>query len=1110
MAFHQGGGEDEDAATGAGTPKRFLSLHHVYSATSPCVNAIGSSNAISIKIKARKHFPLDPSMNSPPSPPPPPPVIHVYSRRPKRSRDEPSFFDTIRRSSESQLLPVKSEQFDESFDAVADGEESAKKRRRISGNCELSRLGVCKSSVLRALEGPRLRDCRNKKSNADCSGRKRKRSPNSENVVSSSAKRWVRLCFEDADPHKFVGLQCKASVFWPLDDDWYSGRVAGYNSKANQHQVKYDDGDQEDLIISNEKIKFHISKDEVESLNLNYSIKGTNNDGFDYSEMAILAASLDSCQDLGPGDVIWGKLTGHAMWPAIVVDESVIGDHTSLKSVSGSRYFLVQFFGTHDFARLKGKQVIPFLRGLLSNFHDKCRKSLFFKGLEEAKGYLNEQKLPDGMLLLQNVSKADDHGTASGEEDQTSIDSGEDCSDEVTHETRGGMRALTFESGDLQIIKLGKVVRDSNHFRHGNFIWPEGYTALRKFISLTGGHLGARTLYKMQVLRDVELRYRPLFRVTTDNGEQFEASTPSGCWDKIYQRIGKLQRITSDAYNAEYGKEINYGTGSDMFGLSIPEVMKLIKGPHEACLAVIYLVLSNPSFLLAPESSCGLSSKLSCKSSFRTYRDMPAGFRAVRVDWKDLDKCNVCHMDEEYENNLFLQCDKCRMMVHARCYGEIEPVNGVLWFCNLCREGAPNPSPCCCLCPVLGGAMKPTTDGRWAHLACAIWIPETCLSDIKRMEPIDGLSRINKDRWKLLCSICGVSYGACIQCSNNTCRVAYHPLCARAAGYCVELEDEDRLHLAGVDDEDNGDDDQCIRLLSFCKKHRQPSNERSAADERIPLGAQHCSNYIPPSNPSGSARTEPYNHLGRRGRKEPEALAAASSKRLFVENCSYLVGGHSQHKTTAKESSSGENPGSKLSSTLQKLKFVPLDAPAGVLSMTQKYAEMRNTFRKRLTFGKSGIHGFGIFAKHQHRAGDMVIEYTGELVRPSIADRRESLIYNSLVGAGTYMFRIDDERVIDATRAGSIAHLINHSCEPNCYSRVISVDGDEHIIIFAKRDIKQWEELTYDYRFFSIDERLACYCGFPRCRGVVNDTETEEQLARLYAPRSELINWEGE
>ena len=115
--------------------------------------------------------------------------------------------------------------------------------------------------------------------------------------------------------------------------------------------------------------------------------------------------------------------------------------------------------------------------------------------------------------------------------------------------------------------------------------------------------------------------------------------------------------------------------------------------------------------------------------------------------------------------------------------------------------------PPCSLCPVTDGAMKPTTKGRWAHLACAIWIPETCLSDIKTIKPIDGLSRINKDRWKLLCSICGVSYRACIQCSNSTCHVAYHPLCARVVGLCVELKDEDRLNLIFVEDDE---DDQCI------------------------------------------------------------------------------------------------------------------------------------------------------------------------------------------------------------------------------------------------------------------------------------------------------------
>ncbi|KAE8673867.1 Histone-lysine N-methyltransferase ATX1 [Hibiscus syriacus] len=524
-----------------------------------------------------------------------------------------------------------------------------------------------------------------------------------------------------------------------------------------------------------------------------------------------------------------------------------------------------------------------------------------------------------------------------------------------------------------------------------------------------------------------------------------------------------------------------------MFGFSNPEVIKLIQGL----------------------SKSRLSSKFSAsKLASGRFRDLPAGYRPVRIDWKDLDKCSVCHMDEEYENNLFLQCDKCRMMVHARCYGELEPVDGILWLCNLCRPGAPESPPPCCLCPVIGGAMKPTIDGRWAHLACAIWIPETCLSDVKRMEPIDGLNRISKDRWKLLCSICGVSYGACIQCSNPTCRVAYHPLCARAAGLCVELEDEDRLFLLSVDEDD---EDQCIRLLSFCKKHRQPSNDRvEASDERVSRIVRQCSGYTPPLNPSGCARTEPYSHFGRRGRKEPEALAAASLKRLFVENQPYLVGGFCQHAMSGTTVPSNSVYCIKFSFSLDKLKGPQLNAPNNVLSVAEKYDYMRQTIQKRLAFGKSGIHGFGIFTKHPHRAGDMVIEYTGELVRPSIADKREHFIYNSLVGAGTYLFRIDNERVIDATRAGSIAHLINHSCEPNCYSRVISVHGDEHIIIFAKRDIKRWEELTYDYRFFSIDERLACYCGFPRCRGVVNDTEAEEQVSKLLVNRSELIQWTGE
>lgn len=388
--------------------------------------------------------------------------------------------------------------------------------------------------------------------------------------------------------------------------------------------------------------------------------------------------------------------------------------------------------------------------------------------------------------------------------------------------------------------------------------------------------------------------------------------------------------------------------------------------------------------------------------------------------------------------------------------------------------------------------MKPTTDGRWAHLACAIWIPETCLKDVKRMEPIDGLSKINKDRWKLLCSICTVAYGACIQCSHPTCRVAYHPLCARAADLCVELEDDDKIHLMLLEE----DEDPCIRLLSYCKKHRQPSTERPSLESNLGNPAQLVQTDAASS--SGCARTEPYNFHRRRGQQQPQVTATASVKRLYVENMPYIVSGYCQNKV-------GCDTSCEPIQSVALLDAASQEVSVNVSSMAEKYKSMKATFRKRLAFGKSRIHGFGVFAKVAHKAGDMMIEYIGELVRPPISDLRERRIYNSLVGAGTYMFRIDDERVIDATRAGSIAHLINHSCEPNCYSRVISVLGDEHIIIFAKRDIDPWEELTYDYRFVSNEQRLPCYCGFPKCRGVVNDVEAEVQSTKIRVTRSELF-----
>lgn len=77
--------------------------------------------------------------------------------------------------------------------------------------------------------------------------------------------------------------------------------------------------------------------------------------------------------------------------------------------------------------------------------------------------------------------------------------------------------------------------------------------------------------------------------------------------------------------------------------------------------------------------------------------------------------------------------------------------------------------------------------------------------------------------------------------------------------------------------------------------------------------------------------------------------------------------------------------------------------PHQVASISDRYHAMRLTMHTRLAFGRSSIHGYGLFAKTAHAAGDLVVEYAGELVRHTVVELRERRLYNRIVGAGTYV-----------------------------------------------------------------------------------------------------------
>ncbi|KAG8720182.1 histone methyltransferase set1 [Ceratobasidium sp. 394] len=242
----------------------------------------------------------------------------------------------------------------------------------------------------------------------------------------------------------------------------------------------------------------------------------------------------------------------------------------------------------------------------------------------------------------------------------------------------------------------------------------------------------------------------------------------------------------------------------------------------------------------------------------------------------------------------------------------------------------------------------------------------------------------------------------------------------------------------------------------------------SSAAERPP--EEDTSNYPPGlrKHITGSARTEGYYkipqaakslYLPQRNRAIVDVSAtaplAAASSRSNRANSRRLAQGMEQHK-------------GKATDTSDVLKFNQL-----------------RTRKKQLTFSRSPIHDWGLYAAEAIPTGDMVIEYVGEVIRQQVADKREKYYEKTGIGS-SYLFRVDDDSVVDATKKGNLGRLINHCCTPNCTAKIITINGEKKIVIYAKTNIDVGDEITYDYHFPLEDQKIPCLCGSAKCRGFLN------------------------
>ncbi|KAF7312106.1 Pre-mRNA splicing factor [Mycena indigotica] len=104
------------------------------------------------------------------------------------------------------------------------------------------------------------------------------------------------------------------------------------------------------------------------------------------------------------------------------------------------------------------------------------------------------------------------------------------------------------------------------------------------------------------------------------------------------------------------------------------------------------------------------------------------------------------------------------------------------------------------------------------------------------------------------------------------------------------------------------------------------------------------------------------------------------------------------------------------------------------------------------------------------RSEEAFAEYLGQIIHDLTVDSRDPIAIHR---HRNYVFQLNKTLSIDGTYAGNNSRYINHDQrKPNCEARILLVNGEHRIGIFATRSLWAKEEVLFNYgpAFFQENE----------------------------------------